>query len=416
MNRIVIAGASVYGLQNHSDDAMLNVFCRELHANIPDLEIILLARHPNKAFDELYGVRSIKNLDHSNKKESLGRWFRGLNPGDSTDHLKEVWKAIESSDLLVIGGDPFIEISLGFYRGLVPYTALLITMAKFLQKPVMLHGIHLGRPPKSELGIELTRFCLSNADLITLREASAKKRLLEFVISDKNSVSLADTAWGLDPIEGKELGQQILDKEGIRFKSEKVVGITLRHMYWKWSVSDWDYYSAILADTCDYIIEQLGVDLLCIPNCTYDIDHKYEDDRTAANDIVNKMKRKEHAHRITNKYTLFETLSLYRHLDMVFANRRHCLIFAAVQGIPSIVCGEELHVKPVMDELGLGDKFIGVEELNADLLKKNISETWDNREQIAKSIKLALPGLRKKALQHGKLAADLIKEKAGGKE
>lgn len=413
MNRIVIAGASVYGLQNHSDDAMLSVFCRELHANIPDLEIILLARHPNRAFDDLYGVKSIKNLDHNNKKESLGRWFRGLNPGDSTAHLREIWKAIESSNLLVIGGDPFIEISLGFYRGLAPYATLLITIAKFLQKPVMLHGIHLGRPPKSELGIELTKFCITNADLITLREESARKNFLDLGISDENAVALADTAWGLDPIEGKEAGREVLDKEGIQFKFEKVVGITLRHMYWKWSASDWDYYSPMLAEICDYMVEQLGVDLLFIPNCTYDIDNKYEDDRIAANEIVVKMKRKEHAHQISNKYTLFETLSLYHHLDMVFANRRHCLIFAAVHGIPSIVCGEKLHVKPVMDGLGLGDKFVGIEEFNADLLKKNIGEIWNNREQVTRRIKEVLPELRDKALQHGKLAADLIREKRG---
>ena len=64
VNKVVIAGASVYGLENHSDDAMFSVFCRELRANIPDVEIALLARHPNKAFDEIYGVKSIKNMEN----------------------------------------------------------------------------------------------------------------------------------------------------------------------------------------------------------------------------------------------------------------------------------------------------------------------------------------------------------------
>ena len=409
MKRVVLAGTSVYGLENHSDDSMLSVFTRELHANIPDLEITLLARHPNKAFDELYGVKSIKNMDHNNKEESIGRWFNGLNPGDPTGHLRAIWKAIEESDLLIIGGDPFLEISLGFYRGLAPYAALLITIAKFLEKPVMLYGIHIGRKLKTDLGKELTKFCISNSDLVTLREEFSRKAILELGISDKNIVALSDPAFGLNPIEGKEMGQNVLDKEGIRFKSDKVIGVTFRHMYWKWKASDWDYYSSILAEVYDYIVEELGADLLFIPNCTYDIDHKYEDDRAVAKDTVAKMKHKEHAHQIRNKYNLFETLSLYRHIDMMFSNRRHCLIFAAIHGLPSVGCGEELHMMPVMANLSIDDKFVDIKEFNADLLKKNINETWNNREQIIKNINEALPELREKALQHAKLAADLIK-------
>lgn len=408
MKRVVLAGTSVYGLQNHSDDAMLSVFTRELHANIPDLEITLLARHPNKAFDELYGVKSIKNLDHNNKEESIGRWFNGLNPGDPTGDLKTIWGEIEESDLLIIGGEPFLEISLGFYRGLAPYAALLVTLAKFLEKPVMIFGIHMGRPLETELGIELTKFCVSNADLVTVREDYSIKALKDLGISDRNIVALADPAFGLNPTESKEMGQTILDTEGILFKSDKVIGITFRHMYWKWSASEWDLYSSILADVYDYLIEELGVDLLFIPNCTYDIDNKYEDDRPAAEETVEKMKHKEHAHQIRNKYNLIETLSLYRHIDMMFSNRRHCLIFAAIHDLPSVGCGEESHMRPVMADLSSDDKFVNIEAFNAGLLKRNIIETWNNREQITKKIREALPELREKALQHTKLVGDLI--------
>lgn len=413
MKKVVIAGTSVYGIENQGDEAMLNVFCRELRANLPDVEITLLARHPSKALDVFHGVKSIKNLEHNSKKESMGRWFNGLNPGDSTSHLREIRKAIEASDLLVIGGDPFAEISLSFYRGLAPYAALLITVAKFLEKPVMLYGIHMGRELKTDLGKELTKFCVSNSDLVTLREEFSRKAILDLGISDKNTVVLADTAFGLDPIENKEDGKQILDREGIQFKSDKVVGITFRHEYWKWNTSDWDYYSSILAEAYDYIVEELGVDLLFIPNCTYDIDHEYEDDRLVANDTVGKMKHKEHAHQVRNRYNLLETLSLFPHIDMMFSNRRHSLVFAAVNGVPPVGCGGEWHVKPALDELSVGDKFVKIEDLNADLLKKSLYETWTNRDQIIKNMRALLPKLREKALQHGKLAADLIKREGG---
>jgi len=415
MKKVVIAGTSVYGIENQGDEAMLNVFCRELRANLPDVEITLLARHPSKALDELHGVKSIKNLEHDSKEESMGRWFYGLNPGDPTDHLREIRKEIEACDLLVIGGDPFAEISLGFYRGLAPYAALLITIAKFLEKPVMLYGIHIGRKLKTDLGKELTKFCISNSDLVTLREEFSRKAILDLGISDKNTVVLADSAFGLNPIDSKEMGQDVLDKEGIQFKSDKVVGITFRHEYWHWGKSEWDYYSIELAKTYDYLVREFGFDLLFIPNCTYDIDNYYEDDRPVAKESVEKMKYKDHAHQITGKYNLFETLSLYRHIDMMFSNRRHSLIFAAVNGVPPVGCGGEWHIKPALDELSVGDKFVKIEDLNADLLKKSLCETWNNREQIIKNMKEVLPKLREKALQHGKLAADLIKRKGGGK-
>ena len=408
MKRIVLAGASVYGLQNQSDDAMLSVFCRELHKNIPNLEITLLARHPNKALDELYSLKSIRNLDHDSKKESLGRWFRGLNPGDSTEHLREIRKTIEACDLLVIGGEPFIDITIGVYRGLAPYAALLVTLAKFFEKPFMIYGIHIGRPLETELGKELTKFCITNAKLVTLREDFSRKLLVNLGIDDRNIVTLADPAFGLDSI-GNDKGKQILENESIQLKSDKIVGVTFRHMYWKWSASDWDYYAKIMSEVCDYMIKTLRVDLLFIPHCTYDIDHKYEDDRPVAKEIIERMKHKEYAHQITNKYNLYEILSLFPLLDMVFSNRRHSLIFAALHGLTGVGTGEEWHMKPVMDQLSIGDKFVNIEEFDMDLLKKRIVETWDNREYIKKKNSEVLPELRKKALMHAKLAADLIR-------
>jgi polysaccharide pyruvyl transferase WcaK-like protein len=408
VKKIVIAGTSVYGIENQGDEALLSVLCRELHRNIPDLEITLLARHPSRMLDELYGVKSIHNLEHRSKKESLGRWFMGLNPGDSPERLRKIRKAIEECDLLIIGGDPFAEITMAFYRGLAPYAALLITLSKFFEKPSMLYCIHMGRPLKTELGKELTKFCVTNSDLVTLREEFSRKVLVDMGMGDHNTVVLSDSAFGLDPIGDRGQGQRILEKEGIRFLSDKVVGFNFRHQYWTWSDKDWERYRSMLGEACDHMVETLGVDLLFIPNCTYDIDHKYEDDRPVHKEIVDRMRHRKHAHQVTNKYNLYETLSLFPFLDMHFSNRRHSLIFAAIHGVPPVACGGEWHIKPAMVELSLGDKFIPIENLSADLLKQRIDETWKQCEGIKERISEVLPGLREQAVKHAELAADLI--------
>ena len=409
MKKVVVAGTSVYGIENQGDEAMLNVFCRELRASLPGVEITLLARHPGKELDELHGVKSIQNLEHESKAKSMGRWFNGLNAGDSSQRLRQIRQALEDSDLLVIGGDPFAEITLGFYRGLAPYAALLITLAKFLEKPVMLYGIHMGRPLTTELGKELTRFCLSNASLVTLREEFSRQVIVEMGIDDSNTAVLADTAFGLNPVSDKT-GQKILDKEGISFKSDKVIGVNFRHEYWRWKEADWQRYSSILAEVCDWMVKEFGADILFIPNCTYDTDHQYEDDRPTARDIVAKMKHRKNAHQIRGRYNLFETLSLFPLLDMHFSNRRHSLIFAAVHGVPPVGCGGEWHVKPALDDLGVGDAFTKIEELAADTLKEKLGYIWGKRQEVSDNIRKSLPVLREKACRHGRLAAAL----AGG--
>ena len=412
MKRIVIAGTSVYGIENMGDEALLSVLVRELHNVIPDAEITWLARHPDPALAELYGVeRIIKNLDHDSKDQSVGRYYLGLNAGDDGENLKEIREALEDCDLLIIGGDPFNEISIGVYKGLAPQAALYITLAKFMQKPTLLYSIHMGRPLETDLGRELTKYCVTNSTKVTLREEFSKGVLGDMGIPTNNTVVLADTAWGLDPFDSKEPGRAILEAEGIVPKSEKLIGMNFRHRYWLWSDEEWAEYCGALARSADTVHEETGADILFIPNCTYDVDaqfHPYQDDRPTHRDIVAKMKHQDRAHLVEGKNNLFETLSLFPLLDMHFSNRRHSLVFGAVHGVAPVACGGVWHVKPSMDEIGLGDRFIPIDELDEERLTRTMLETWADREQIREQIMAALPDLRAGALAHAEVAAEMI--------
>jgi len=373
-----------------------------------------MARHPKAELGALYNIQKIiKNLDHDCKADSVGRYYLGLNPGDSGDNLQGIVKALEECDLFIVGGDPFNEISIGVYKGLAPQAALYITLAKFLNKPVMLYSIHMGRPLETELGKELTKYCITNSTVVTLREKFSQDVLKEMNIPIDNTVVLADSAWGLDPIDDLSKGRIILEKEGISFKNDKVIGFNFRHQYWIWGKDEWSHYCTILAEVCDWMIEEFGVDILFIPNSNYEVDkefHLYQDDRPTQNDIVSMMKNKDYAHKVGGKYNLFETLSLFPHLDMHFSNRRHSLVFAAIHDVPPVACGGEWHVKPAMDELSLADNFVDIEGFSSDLLKNKLAETWNERAGIKDQINKVLPELRQRALKHGKVAADLIKQ------
>ena len=60
-----------------------NLMCLRINS-----EIIFLARHPNKKFDDLFKFKSLKNLEHDHKDLAKNRFFLGMNSNDKTYHLK----------------------------------------------------------------------------------------------------------------------------------------------------------------------------------------------------------------------------------------------------------------------------------------------------------------------------------------
>jgi colanic acid/amylovoran biosynthesis protein len=409
MTKIVIAGASVYGLNNLSDDAMFAVFTRELHKFIPNLEITLLARHPSKELDEFFKVKSIKNLDHNSREESKGRFYNGLNGGDKLEHLGLIWSAIKDCDLFIVGGEPFIDISIGVYKGLIPYASLMITIAKFLNKPIMIKGIHIGRALTNKIGQEMTRYCIQNADLVTIREECTRPMLEELKINTNNVVTLSDTAYGLDEIVSNTEGQNILKTEGFIKKSKNLIGVTFRHMYWKWGKDVWEIYAQKVADVCDFIIDKFDADIVFIPHNTYEIDDKYMNDIPAHEDIYQKIKNQSNVTQIKNRYNIYQTLSIFPSLDLIFSNRRHSLIFGAIHGVAGLGVGEKLHVQVTMDELGIGgENFVDIDDFDIEQVKNNLIQIWKNRNEIISKEKRALPDLKKRALKHAEYAAKLI--------
>ena len=172
--------------------------------------------------------------------------------------------------------------------------------------------------------------------------------------------------------------------------------------------SVWDHYSTVVADICDFIIERYGVDVLFIPHNTYTKGLKYENDFPAHKEIVAKIRNSDHAHQISSRYNVYETLSLFPLFDMVFSNRRHTLIFAAIHGIPGLGAGEELHVKVTMEELLLGgENFIDIEDFDPVRIKENLDKIWSMRDGYKDKVDKVLPDLRARALGHARIAAEL---------
>lgn len=408
--KIVVAGASTYGVKNAGDDAMFANLVEGLRRRLPDCRITFLARHPDPEFDRVFGVSSIKNIDHDRKEESLGRWFLGFNPGDPTGHLREIRHAIEECDLLVIGGNSFMEVSESeLMRGVCSYSLQLATWARLFEKPYVLYGV-AAHPIENDYTKKAARYLCSNAAVVTVREGFTKEELLKAGVDGGNIRVFADPAFGLDPVGERTRGLEILKRDGIRTGSGKLIGVAFRHMYWKWSEDEFDGYAAKLASMCDHIIEKTGAEILFIPNCTYNVDTKYEDDRVIAEHVIGKMKRPERVYSIKGELMLPDTLALYRLLDMLISNRRHSCIFAAIHGVAMLPMstGHRWHFVPFAKELSVQDSVVSFTDDDLEGLKRKAMDTWDKREILVGKMNARLPGLREMARDQVDMLVDAV--------
>jgi len=369
--KVSIAGASVYGLKNISDDSMLQSFLGGVRETIPDLDVTLICRHPGKEVETAFGVRSIQNLDFPSKAESAGKRFRGFNAGDTTEHLRILREEIASSDALMIGGDPFDDSNSDMaaepFRGIMPYVVNLITLAKYLQKKVILHGIHLGRRPTSAYGTALTKFCLDNADIITTREDDTKEDLIKnYGAAPGKIVSSADSGFALlhyaKPAESARL-TELFSRSHLGPKN--YIALTARSYYWLWNDSTAKSYAEKFAAYADRLAELYNCKVVLLPHCAYELDDYWESDLNFQKEIFERCKNKDHIVPIEFYLSSDELLYCIEQAKFVVSNRRHSGIYGALLGTPFYLFGEKNHVGKVYPSLGITPKeFVDQESLD----------------------------------------------------
>lgn len=381
LGSVVITGSSTYGVKNQGDDAMLATLVQGLKAVSPEVKITFLCRHPDSDYDRTFGFQSLKNLDHNSKEEAAGRLFFGFNSGDTNDHLKAIVRALSDSDLLIIGGNSFMEIfPNGFLKGISSYAATLATISMSVGTPFALYGVNVVDEIRQDITRDHARFLADNASVVTLRENSGKKFLLNAGVCEKNLYVLGDPAFGIEA--GEVDVQKILGRQSISLDKKPVIGVSFRYEYWS---GDEDSFSAIgreFAAVLDNLIERLNVQVLFIPNCTYTLGNKWQDDRVVHREIKSFVTRKNQVFCVEEDLTIFETFGLYSLLDMHISNRRHSCVFAALNSVPFVAIDVSLggHMWPFMAELGVPDQLVKFE--TSETIERAAVNTWNDRDLI----------------------------------
>ena len=384
--RLLIAGG--YDTQNLGDYAMLYVLKENL-GKLGDVKIVLLSRHPEVQIDDFIDILQIKNLDFNTKKESLGKWFRGFNVGDDTSHLHHIYKNLVKSDALIIGGGRLlIDITLDFMRGPLYYYFLLIILAKFINKPIIIYAMTIVKP-MTQTGVLFLKFIIENSNLVIVREKQSMENLKELKIDTANVYVCPDPAFAL-PSVGKDVGEKVFFRENIRVND--CIGVNLRYLSFSQNMG-FEEMVKKFAFFCDKLYEKFTMPLVFIPQMYYGIDNKYMDDRCMHKEVYNICINKSRMYVLKDKYSLLETLSLYKNIRALFSARRHGIIFAATQGIPVYSIALEDNTVYALKALELDQNNIYLTSKDGNDFFRDIRSFDETKKQVDKIV----PELSEKA-------------------
>jgi polysaccharide pyruvyl transferase WcaK-like protein len=398
--KLLLAGG--YDTCNLGDYAMLYVLKEGLEKS-GSVKITLLSRHPEKPVDDFKDISLIKNLDFNTKKESIGKWFRGFNKGDDSSHLHRIYKELLEADALVIGGGRLlIDITLNFMRGPLFYYFILVLLAKFLGKPIIVYAMTIEKPFTEE-GRNFLRFIIENASLVTLREVQSLETLRELCIDTTNVHVYPDPAFALPSVSDAE-GKKIFLSENIPLGN--CIGVNLRFSFVQTTFDSSDILR-YFASFCDMLFEKFSLPIVFIPQMYYGIDNPYYDDRNLHKEVREMCRYKEAMYVLSGRYTLRQTLSIYKNIKALFSMRRHGVIFAATQGVPVYGVVSENNISYALDALNLEKNRIPFDPGKA--MNISIFNTLTSFEITKEKIKKALPALSTEARKHVEAIKSFLK-------
>jgi len=394
IKQVIIAGASTFYVKNLGDDAMLLNLVQSIKRYDKSIKIILLARHPNKELDKMYGIKSIKTFEFDKRKSSIGNFFFGLNSDDNTGHLEKIKKTLNKSDAIILAGNLFMELfPNSFLKGIASYSAFLGTLAKFFNLKIYLTSVNLLNHTKSDITKQYLSFFSDNAKKVCVREDNSYKNFLKFKFNPRKLKVIGDTAFGIKINNNDNLVKKICPS---LFKKNdvKFIGVCIRVEYWKKQNLNkiFKKYAKILSK----LALKTNAKLMFIPNA-FSKARPWMDDRVDNREIAKHLDKKVKYFSINQELNLFEVYNIISKLDMHITNRRHSGVFALSQKIQTIFFETSLkgHLKPLLDSLSLHNNIIDLENRTENIVNK-ILRAWKTRNYIRKIYQKKIFPLRKR--------------------
>lgn len=360
MVKFLITG--YYGFLNSGDDAILTSMCEGIQRLGIQTKTTILSNNPKETEKE-YGVHATYRFN-----------------------LLAVIKEIRATDILLMGGGSLLQDRTST-RSLIYYLSIL-WLAKLFKKKCMIYANGIG-PIRRKINRYLTKCMVNQVDTITLREHLSLKELDKLGINKPIIKVTADPVFSLDlkPINV----YKIFEVEEVDC-SKPLVGILFRD--WK----DKIIYVEKMARICDYIVQNLNMNVLFIPM-------KYPTDMQVANEIAQAMACQSYS--LKNNYDVNTIIEVIGNTKFVLSMRLHALLYAALKSVPMIGFIYDPKVKYFLKELNM----YTIEDINdfkVDDVIKHIDVILKNYEKIQQNIQKEVALLKVKAGENEKHLAKLV--------
>ncbi len=273
-----------------------------------------------------------------------------------------------------------------------------------LGKPVYLYAQSIG-PFAGRLQERLVRSVLCNVRMVQVRE----ERSLDLVSSWRLPVpvrEVADAAFLLDPDRGGFL-------ERARENERLTVGLTVR--FWLRDPGDQSGYEDAVAEFVRWLLETHGAEVVFVPQVSYpDGD---DDDREVARRVHARAGSPAAARVVADQLEAPQVMALCGDMDVFVGTRMHSNIFAMCMGVPALAVAYQPKTEGIMRQLGLDDFVVDIEKLSATTLQGCFERLLAHREEIRDQLGVAIPEMRRRALDGWSLiAADLAAADGGSQE
>ena len=391
-------------LTNDGDYTLLKAVLRAISDAMPDAEFELFLWKPY----DLSGLRDFAIRVHDAEPPRMPislikliilyllafiyRLLRAVPPNEQL-------RTIANSDVaLVITRDVLVMNGLGGLRSFL-YTLFRVFLPKLMGKPTVFFAsdVRLGSGVKRWLVAPFVRLVFSKLDMTIVRDENSRINLLRVGVPNSKIIVGADTALLLKPTSREE-AMRIFKAEGIQLHERPIVGLSINPLVYRArgpSGGGWHEVAAILAETVDFLAEELGAITVFIPRVAI----FGENDIALAHEIRALVKHKECFLMLSRQYMPEQVRSIIGLTDLFIAITFHALVHAISMSVPTVAIDYGGKAIELMRELGLAGMVIPAKELNPDVLKAKIVEAWIIKDELRASLPRKIPELRDKAMR-----------------
>ncbi|MCJ7813857.1 MAG: polysaccharide pyruvyl transferase CsaB, partial [Candidatus Atribacteria bacterium] len=356
---------------NTGDEAILKSMVGAFKEKIPQIKVTVLSHNPLQT-SRAYQVKAIERL-----------------------HLIDIIRSLRDTNLFISGGGGLLQDSTGKGWSILYYLGLIL-LAKMGKVPVIVYAQGIG-PVNKQVNKKLIKWILNKVDLITVRD-NPSKELLENLGVVKPSIYVNS-----DPVFllKKKNINHVIDsypyiQELINSDNRPLIGVSVREYKSNESNS-----KRIFAQAADYLIENYKAKIIFFP-------FQFDEDVYVSEEILSLMKNKAEVLKI--KLEPEELLSVLSQLSLIVGVRLHSIIFSSMANIPFIAFNYDPKVKYFIEELGLSELLLEIDE---DISLKNIQEKIEylreNNDKIKNILLEKVNNLEKKALVNNELAFRFLK-------